>query len=690
VTAAIAPANADPHPDAALLGTSCPAPGNCVATGTYRAGGQTFPFADYQSNGTWSPVELPLPSDVNNADPVSEVTGISCPSVGSCVVIGDYNKVGGITMGFIDTGWGGTWSTMVAPLPANASASTPDPFPVGLACPSVGSCVVSGGYHDNTNQSQGLLLTLSGGAWTPEEAPLPGNANPVPNVFIITAACAASGSCFAAGYYHDTSNNEEPLLLSLSGGIWTDTEGPVPSDAAPNPQVGFTGSACAAPGTCYAVGEYANVAGGTSGIIETLAGGTATGTEAPLPSDARTTGSPAPHVTVFGVSCPSATWCEAVGGYTSTAGAELSPMAETLASGTWTPSALPGGGSSPTTVTFAQGISCSWPGSCAAVGVSATGGPPSGAIWSLTAGAWTETPAVLPPDSVSPPESYFGLGELPGAAVSCVAGTCAASGVYVPTGAPGAGFIDTFPNLTGYQMVASDGGLFAFNTPFFGSMGGMPLNEPVVGMAVVPDSGGYYEVASDGGIFAFNAPFYGSMGGKPLNEPIVGIAFDTLTGGYYEVASDGGIFAFNAPFLGSMGGKPLNEPIVGIAFDPATGGYYEVASDGGLFAFGAPFLGSTGGMTLNKPVVGMTVDTSTGGYYEVASDGGLFAYGAPFLGSEGGSPINKPVVGMAYDYATGGYYEVASDGGIFAFGAPFQGSTGNLTLNKPVVGMAFG
>ena len=76
----------------------------------------------------------------------------------------------------------------------------------------------------------------------------------------------------------------------------------------------------------------------------------------------------------------------------------------------------------------------------------------------------------------------------------------------------------------GYWEVASDGGIFAFGTAnFYGSMGGKPLNKPIVGMAATPDGGGYWEVASDGGIFAFgDAQFYGSMGGKPLNEPIVG------------------------------------------------------------------------------------------------------------------------------------------------------------------------
>ena len=74
-------------------------------------------------------------------------------------------------------------------------------------------------------------------------------------------------------------------------------------------------------------------------------------------------------------------------------------------------------------------------------------------------------------------------------------------------------------------------------------------------------SPGYWEVASDGGIFAFGgAPFYGSMGGKPLNKPIVGIASTPTGTGYWQVASDGGLFAFGgAQFHGSMGGKPLNQ-----------------------------------------------------------------------------------------------------------------------------------
>jgi len=55
-------------------------------------------------------------------------------------------------------------------------------------------------------------------------------------------------------------------------------------------------------------------------------------------------------------------------------------------------------------------------------------------------------------------------------------------------------------------------------------MGGQTLNQPIVAMANDPVTGGYWLAASDGGIFAFDAPFLGSLGGTKLGHPIVGIA----------------------------------------------------------------------------------------------------------------------------------------------------------------------
>ena len=50
------------------------------------------------------------------------------------------------------------------------------------------------------------------------------------------------------------------------------------------------------------------------------------------------------------------------------------------------------------------------------------------------------------------------------------------------------------------------------------------LNDPVIGMTVDRATGGYWLVATDGGIFAYDAPFLGSTGSMTLNEPVVGMA----------------------------------------------------------------------------------------------------------------------------------------------------------------------
>ena len=202
-----------------------------------------------------------------------------------------------------------------------------------------------------------------------------------------------------------------------------------------------------------------------------------------------------------------------------------------------------------------------------------------------------------------------------------------------------------------YRMVAADGGIFSFGAaPFYGSTGGMHLNQPIVGMATTPDGGGYWLVAADGGIFPFgDARGLGSTGSVHLNQPIVGMAATPDGGGYWLVAADGGIFPFgDAIGLGSTGSVRLNRPIVGMAATPDGGGYWLVASDGGIFPFGnARGLGSTGSLRLNQPIVGMAATADGGGYWLVASDGGVFAFGdAPFLGSMGGHPLNRPITGM--------------------------------------------
>jgi len=268
-----------------------------------------------------------------------------------------------------------------------------------------------------------------------------------------------------------------------------------------------------------------------------------------------------------------------------------------------------------------------------------------------------------------PTNAYLWFQTLPGAGPTTpgpVQTDCAST---LPSGSVvGAAALD---DGTGYYEVDAQGAVAAFGAATcYGSMAGQHLNAPIVGMTVDRATGGYWLVASDGGVFAFNAPFLGSTGSIRLNKPMVAMA-STLNGsGYWLVAADGGVFSYGVPFYGSTGSLELNKPVVGMGLDRTTGGYWLVAADGGVFAFNAPYDGSMADQVLNKPVVGIAPVSDGSGYRLIASDGGVFSFDAPFYGSTGSLKLNKPVIAGLNNNSYDGYWLVASDGGVFTFSPP--------------------
>ncbi len=226
------------------------------------------------------------------------------------------------------------------------------------------------------------------------------------------------------------------------------------------------------------------------------------------------------------------------------------------------------------------------------------------------------------------------------------------------------------------------------------------LADDIVDAVQTPSGQGVWQVAFDGGVFSSgDAEFFGSVGGIPLNEDVVGIAPTPSGRGYWLVAADGGVFAFgDAGFFGSVPGvlapgQQLNSAVVGIVGTGTGRGYWMVAEDGGIFAFGdATFFGSVPGVlapgqSLVEPVIGVARNEIGPGYYMVALDGGVFAFGAPFLGSAGGLPLVAPITDIASAGPTGGYRIFGADGGIFTYGgASFQGAIANMDFGVGLAG----
>ncbi len=635
-TEAPLPANAGAAGVSDLGSTACATGQWCVAVGNYTdsASGSDGLIETY-TGGKWTAMEAPVPPDtLSGSSADTFLKSVSCPGVNDCTVSGTYETAAG-QVGLIDTLSGGQWSTQVAPQPADAAAHQ-QVNAAALSCPSAGGCVAVAIYESSSGGTQPEVLSQAGagGAWTAQDAPLPPDALTGASLDsqLFSVSCSA-GICEAAGQYAATGSLETGLLERFAGGTLTPTEVPLPSSAGTgsNHQGALQAVSCALDG-CMAVGGFLDTSGNERPLAVTVSGtGAASSAEAPQPADANTTTS---NASLLAVSCLSVSTCAAGGDYqNNTSSSNQNVLLDSLSGTTWSavPPPVPAGSSQSTIET----VSCSSRGACGAGGSLTDAGTnrqgllasyvPAQGYWSVASdggifnyGPTSSFHGSMGGQHLNAP--MVGIAATPGGAgyweVASDGGifSFGNAAFHGSTGSlrlnkPIVGMAAT-PDGGGYWLVASDGGIFNYgDANFYGSTGSIRLNKPIVGMAATPDGGGYWLVASDGGIFNYgDANFYGSAGSIHLNQPVVGMASSPSGLGYWLVASDGGIFTYgDAGFLGSRGGQPLNKPIVGMMSTADGAGYWLTASDGGIFSYGdTGFYGSAGSLRLNAPVVNGT------------------------------------------------------------------------------------
>jgi hypothetical protein len=258
----------------------------------------------------------------------------------------------------------------------------------------------------------------------------------------------------------------------------------------------------------------------------------------------------------------------------------------------------------------------------------------------------------------------------------------------------------------GYWLVGSDGGIFSFGSALFhGSMGGTPLQRPVVAITPTSTGNGYWLVASDGGIFSFgDASYYGSIPGlglhpagsglpHSLNAPIVGMVPSFTGHGYFMVASDGGVFAFgDAKFAGSCPGiGGCSGAAVAVMPDHTGNGYWLVTTTGHVYAFGdAGYYGAPSPSSV--PVVDAVATHDGNGYWLLFANGVVDNFGdAGNFGAPAGyvNEFNSATTIFPTDDDQG-YWVASGRGDVFSYGdSPFLGSMAAAGLDGDIIG-AFG
>jgi hypothetical protein len=238
----------------------------------------------------------------------------------------------------------------------------------------------------------------------------------------------------------------------------------------------------------------------------------------------------------------------------------------------------------------------------------------------------------------------------------------------------------------GYWLVGTDGGVFSFNAPFYGSRGTELENAKTSAMCADPLGRGYWLFGEDGGVFTFGEVlYYGDPVGSTVS-PIIAAAAHPDGRGYWMVDKQGNVYAFGSAAY--HGGNPGGaSDMVDIGATLSGNGYWLLDEDGHIYTFGdALYHGGADGPFLYGRAVGLAVypgEEPDGGYWIVTETGQIWTAGhAPEVQHNGPDwesdvmpYLNDPIFSISPMPTGNGFLLVGGDGGVYSFGdAPFWGS----------------
>jgi hypothetical protein len=329
-------------------GVSCASATDCVAVGeaTLPSGtGTMTPFVATLTDGSWTQGLLALPNGASSA----WLSSISCTAT-QCQAVGGYTTTQ--THALVESYQSGNWTATTGVDPSGSTTASL----AGVSCSATNVCTAVG-----TSSAGVFAAELGTSGWSTVSLPTPvGDSTPV----LKGVSCTAAASCVAVGSVSSGSTSV-PLMESGGASTWA-----AATDTSELNGV-LTSVGCNSSGACEAGGNI----GRSEGLIESLSGGTWTGTLAGGEL--------------------SSVWCTASGALVCTVWGESGgePVIESLSGGTWTNEAV----ISPYPASSMDG-SCSGTTSCLAF-ENLSSGAGGVAVLVQTPSGWTSSILPGPPDA---------------------------------------------------------------------------------------------------------------------------------------------------------------------------------------------------------------------------------------------------------------------------------------------------
>jgi hypothetical protein len=325
-----------------LLSVSCPTAKACSATGTRTAGAATGTVAEAWNGAAWTIERTPgIPGGTNGF-----LRGVSCTSAASCTAVGDYSA-GTRDVTLAERWTGAAWTIEPTPNPRGAQSS----FLYGVSCPAARSCTAVGYFIGRAGAEMPLAERWNGSAWSVEaDLSPPGHRQGV----LMGVSCTAASACTAVGLSPTPPGASRTLAEAWNGSAWSVQ----PTPDAPGARLNSLAAVSCTATACTAVGSDSASLGSTQTLAEARHGSAWSIEGTPNPGGATSS-----YLT--GVSCTSTAACTASGHFVARNRTGLT-LVEGWNGSKWSVQrALRLAG---TANSYLNGVSCTSPAECIAVG----------------------------------------------------------------------------------------------------------------------------------------------------------------------------------------------------------------------------------------------------------------------------------------------------------------------------------
>jgi hypothetical protein len=205
---------------------------------------------------------------------------------------------------------------------------------------------------------------------------------------------------------------------------------------------------------------------------------------------------------------------------------------------------------------------------------------------------------------------------------------------------------------------------------------------------MVASGAGYMMVGSDGGIFNFGNPFYGSLGANPPPVPVVATAPSVdgtgTPNGYWMLDAAGTVYAFGSAFLPVLPATIAGDGTFRVGSDIAPGTYRTTTSTMGCYwARLSGFSGASSDINANDIGDGQRVVTilSTDAGFTTQRCGRWTTSEAPGTASPNGPLAGNGDYRVGVDISPGTWSSTGNSGCYWARLSGFEGGSAQIIAN---------